>query len=60
MPSGPRPLQPTFILVECRKKKDGYESGATLTGVPLHQTSANPVSLSGMQACTVQHTELIY
>ena len=27
---------------------------ATLTGVPLHQTSADPVSLSDMPACTVQ------
>ena len=54
MPSGPRLLQPTFILVECRWKKDGYKSGATLIWVPLHQTSADPVSLSDMPACTVQ------
>ena len=27
-----RPLQPTFILVECRWKKDGYKSGATYRG----------------------------
>ena len=31
-------LQLTFILVECRRKRDGYKSGATLTEVPLHQT----------------------
>ena len=31
-------LQPTFWLVECRRKSDGYKSGATLTEVPLHQT----------------------
>ena len=27
-----------FDLVECRGKRDGYKSGATLTEVPLHQT----------------------
>ena len=31
-------IQPTFWLVECRRKRDGYKSGATLTEVPLHQT----------------------
>ena len=31
-------LQPTFWLVECRGKRDGYKSGATLTEVPLRQT----------------------
>ena len=31
-------LQPTFGLVECWRKRDGYKSGATLTEVPLHQT----------------------
>ena len=31
MPAGPRPLQPTFLLVECRWNKDGYKSGAILT-----------------------------
>ena len=31
-------LQPTFLLVECRGKQDGYNSGATLTEVPLRQT----------------------
>ena len=54
MPSGPRLLQPIFILDECRWKKDGYQSGANLTGVRLHQTSADHVSLSDMSACTVQ------
>ena len=29
--------QLTFWLVECRRKKDHYKSGATLTEVPLHQ-----------------------
>ena len=28
----------TFLLVECRCKKDIYKSGATLTEVPFHQT----------------------
>ena len=32
-------IQPTFLLVECRRKWDGYKSGATLTEVLLHQTS---------------------
>ena len=54
MPSGPRLLEPTFILLQSRWKKDGYKSGATLTGVQLQQTSADPVSLSNMLACTVQ------
>ena len=31
-------LQTTFWLVECRRKRGGYKSGATLTEVPLHQT----------------------
>ena len=31
-------LQPTFWLVECKWKRDGYKSGSTLTEVPLHQT----------------------
>ena len=31
-----------------------HKSGAILRGVPLHQTSADPVSLSNMHACTVQ------
>ena len=31
-------LQPTFWLVECRGKRDGYKFGATLTEMPLHQT----------------------
>ena len=31
-------IQPTYLLVECRRKWDGYKSGATLTEVPLHQT----------------------
>ena len=53
MPSGPRPLQPTYKLVECRWKKDGYKSCAILTGVLLHKTSADPVSLSDMPACRV-------
>ena len=35
-------LQPTFWLVECRGKRDGYKS------------SADPVPLSDMPACTVQ------
>ena len=26
------------LLVECRRKKDGYKSGATCTQVILHQT----------------------
>ena len=43
-----------LILVKCKWKKNGYKSGPTLTGVPLHQTSADPVSLSDMPACTVK------
>ena len=31
-------LQLTFWLVECRRKRDGYKSGATLTEVTLHET----------------------
>ena len=31
-------LQPTFWLVECRGKRRGYKSGATLKEVPLHET----------------------
>ena len=31
-------LQLTFSLIECRGKRDGFKSGATLTEVPLHQT----------------------
>ena len=31
-------LQPTFLLVEFRGKRNGYKSGATLKEVPLHQT----------------------
>ena len=31
-------LRPTFWLVECRGKRDGYKSGASLTEVPWHQT----------------------
>ena len=40
MPAGQfcNSIQPTFRLVECRRKWDGYKSGATLTEVPLHQT----------------------
>ena len=53
MSSGPRPLQPIYKLVECRWKKDGYKPGVILTGVLLHQTSADPVSLSDMPACRV-------
>ena len=58
MPSGPKPLQPTFILVECRWKKDGYKFGAILTGVLLHQSSADPMSLSDMPACMVPLTQV--
>ena len=64
MPAGPRPLQPTILLVECRWKKVGYKSGDTLTEVHLHQTSADPVPLSDMPACTVNsiriHAGFIY
>ena len=42
-----------ILLVECRWKKYGYNSAATLTEVPLHQTSSDHVSLSDMPACTV-------
>ena len=31
-------LQPTFYLSECRGKRNGYKSDATLTEVPLIQT----------------------
>ena len=48
-------IQPTFWLVECRWKRDGYKSGASLTDAPItYDMFANLVPLSDMPACTVQ------
>ena len=43
-----------FLLVECIWKKDVYKSGATHTGMQLHQTWLLILCHSNMPACTVQ------
>ena len=51
-------FQLTFWLIECRRKRDGYKSGASLIEVSFNQTCllilADPVPLSDLPACTVQ------